>query len=127
MTHPLLDLIANRPQLLADHAQAYGELMASEVGAVSNALVRRAVLGVLGALLLAVALVLGGVALMLQAALPAGAMGAPWVLLVVPLVPLAAGAVCLVVARMGALRNPFDKIWWQVKADIALFREATHS
>jgi hypothetical protein len=127
MTHPLLDLIANRPQLLADHAQAYGELMASEVGAASNAIARRAVLTMAGAVLLAIAVGLGGVAVMLRAALPVNDMAAPWVLLVVPLVPLAAGAVCLVTARLGTLRNPFDKIWWQVKADVAMFRDATHS
>jgi hypothetical protein len=127
MTHPLLDLIANRPQLLADHAQAYGELMASEVGAASNAIARRAVLTMAGVASLAIALGLGGVAVMLRAALPVTDMAAPWVLLVVPLVPLAAGAVCLVTARLGTLRNPFDKIWWQVKADVAMFRDATHS
>lgn len=127
MTHPLLDLIANRPQLLADHAQAYGELMASEVGAVSSAIARRAVLTIVGLVLLAVAIGLGGVALMLRAAMPVTNMTAPWVLLVVPLAPLAAGAVCLVTARLGTMRNPFDKIWWQLKADVAMFRDATHS
>lgn len=127
MTHPLLDLIANRPQLLADHAQAYGELMAAEVGAVSNAIARRAVLTLVGAVLLAIAVGLGGVAVMLWAALPVNSMVAPWVLIVVPLTPLAAGAVCLVMARLGTLRNPFDKIWWQLKADVAMFRDATHS
>jgi len=127
MTHPLLDLIANRPQLLADHAQAYGELMASEVGAVSNALARRLVLTVVGVILFAAAVGLGGVAVMLRAAIPVNVMPAPWLLLVVPLAPLAAGAVCLVMARLGVLRNPFDKIWWQLKADVAMFREATHT
>lgn len=126
MSHPLLDLIANRPQLLADHAQAYGDLMVSEVEAVSNALARRAVLAVAGVVLIAVAISLGGVAIMLAAALPVNAMAAPWVLLIVPLLPLAGGGVCLVAARRGTLCNPFDRIWFQLKADIAMFREATH-
>ena len=31
MIHPLLQLIATQPQLLADHAEAYGEMLAVEV------------------------------------------------------------------------------------------------
>ena len=127
MTHPLLDLIANRPQLLADHAQAYGELMASEMGAASSALARRAALGLGAAILLAVGAVLAGIAVMLWAVVPVNAMVAPWALLVVPLLPLIGGVVCLIAARLGAMRNPFDKIWWQVKADVAMLREATPS
>lgn len=127
MTHPLLDLIANRPQLLADHAQAYGELMASEVGAASSDLARRAALGLLGVALFAVAVALGGVAVMLRAVVPLDVMVAPWVLVVTPLAPLAIAIACLVGALLGAVRNPFHKIWWQVKADVAMFQEATHS
>ncbi len=127
MTHSLLDLIANRPQLLAAHAQAYGDLVAAEVGAASNALARRAVLGISGVIMLVVAIVLGGVGLMLRAVIPVNVMAAPWVLVVVPLVPVVAGIACLVAARLWILRNPFDKVWWQLKADVAMFREATRS
>jgi hypothetical protein len=127
MTHPLLDLLANRPQLLADHAQAYGELMASEVGAASSAFARRTVLAGVAVILLAVAAVLVGVAVMLRAVMPVNMMGAPWALAAVPLVPLAGGVVCLVAARLGSLRNPFERIWWQLKADVAMLREATQS
>jgi len=127
MTHPLFDLIANRPQLLADHAQAYGELVFSEVGTVSNALARRAILAVVGGILITVAVTLVGFAVMLQAAVPVRVMPAPWVLVVVPLTPVVAGFACLVASRLVTLRNPFDKVWWQLKADVAMFREATHS
>lgn len=127
MTHPLLDLIANRPQLLADHAQAYGELVAAEVGEASNALARRVILALAGVILFALAIGLGGVAVMLRAVVPGDAMVAPWVLVVVPLLPVVAGFACLVAARLRILRNPLDKVWWQLKADVAMFREATQS
>ena len=35
MTHPVFRLIATRPQLLVDHAQAYAELLNAEIGSVA--------------------------------------------------------------------------------------------
>lgn len=74
MLHPLLHLIASRPQLLADHAAAYAELVAAEFGAETSALKRQALLGALGIGGLGVAAVLAGVAVMLWAVLPAAQM-----------------------------------------------------
>ena len=127
MNHPLLDLISNRPQLLVDHAQAYAELVAAEVGSASNALMRRAVLGAAGLGCLALAAVFAGVALMLRGVVPLAGMPAPWLLFAVPVVPFAAGAACLVAARMRPLASPFGKVWWQLKADFMMLREAAQS
>lgn len=127
MSHPLLDLISNRPQLLVDHAQAYADLVAAEVGSASSALMRRAVLGVAGVICLALAAVLGGVALLLRGTVPLAGMPAPWLLVAVPLVPFAAGAACLVAARLRPLARPFGKVWWQLKADFTMLREAAKS
>jgi len=124
MNHALLDLIENRPQLLTEHARAYAALVASEVDTVSKALIRRAALSVSGFGLLAMSAVLAGVALMLGAALPMAAMPAPWVLLVVPLVTAGCGAACLVAARREHLANPLSRVWWQLKADYTMLREA---
>jgi hypothetical protein len=44
--HPLLHLIATRPQLLADHAEAYAELVAVEIDCMSATWTRRAPLNV---------------------------------------------------------------------------------
>ena len=57
MLHPLLRLLATRPHWLAEHAEAYAELVAAEAGAAALA-VRRSVL--LGAVMLSGA----GVAMM---------------------------------------------------------------
>ena len=87
MMHPLFHLIATRPQLLADHAEAYAALVAAEAPRIAAAWKRSALLNVLALCSLAVGLVLTGVALMLVAAMPEAAMRAPWVLLAVPLLP----------------------------------------
>ena len=60
MLHPLLHLVATQPQLLADHAEAYAELVAEELGDFSVTWKRRALLN-------AVALCFGGVAAVLRA------------------------------------------------------------
>ena len=76
--HPLLHLIATRPQLLAEHAQAYAELVSTELPRASAAWKRQALLNTLAWLGFLAALLLGGVALMLWASLPLSSMPAPW-------------------------------------------------
>lgn len=121
--HPLLRLIASRPQLLADHAQAYAELVAEEIPRVSAAWKRSALFTAAAAFGTTLALGLAGVALMLWAVLPEASMRAPWALLVVPLVPLAAALACVVAARRGSERAAFDELRLQVQADIGMLRE----
>ena len=64
MLHPIFHLIANQPQLLGNHAQAYSELIGTELALQSAAWVRRALLGAVMLGLLCIAVVLAGVALM---------------------------------------------------------------
>ncbi len=122
--HPLFHLLVTRPQLLADHAEAYTELVAAEMPRVSSAWTRKAVLfGVaLGGLLLG--LTLAGVALMLWAVNPALQLPAGWALIGVPLVPLVAALACLMAARSGSEREAFEVVRQQFKADMAMLREA---
>jgi CHASE2 domain-containing sensor protein len=124
MMHPLFHLITSRPQLLADHAEAYAELVASEAPRVSAAWKRSALLNALALCSLVVGLVLAGVALMLWAVFPDPPMRAAWALLAVPLLPLAAAVACAVAAQMGGARDAFENLRQQVKADIAMLREA---
>ena len=42
--HALLTLVTRQPQLLADHAEAYGELVSAELARVSGAWKRQALL-----------------------------------------------------------------------------------
>lgn len=67
--HPLLHLLLTQPRLLADHVEAYAELVATEIGNVSVAWKRRALLNAVALCCLGVAAVLAGVALMLWAVL----------------------------------------------------------
>lgn len=125
MLDPLLHLIADRPQWLAEHAQAYAELMAAEIGAVSATWKRQAVLNGVALCSLAVAAVLAGVALMLWAVIPADQIQAPWALLAAPSIPALLALGCLWAA--GRLANPgaFDGVRRQVQADLALLREVS--
>jgi hypothetical protein len=125
MLHPLLQLIATQPQLLADHAQAYAELVAAEIDQVSVAWKRRAMLNAVALCSLAVAAVLAGVALMLWAVVPPAQIQAPWALLVAPLLPAAVALWCLVAVRSQRDGGAFDSVRRQIKADIVMLREVS--
>jgi uncharacterized membrane protein YqjE len=122
--HPLLHVIATRPQLLAEHAQAYAELVAAELPRATAAWKRQALLNGLALLSLLASLLLGGVALMLWAALPAAAMPAAWLLIAVPLLPALAGIACLIAARSGTEANLLGDLRQQLGADAKMLHEA---
>lgn len=125
--HPLLHLIATKPQLLADHAQAYGELLTTEVANLSTAWKRRAVLLVIALSSAGVSCVLAGVALMLSALMPAATAHALVVLIMVPLLPLALCVGCLFAVRSQRDGAALENVRQQFKADIAMLREASSS
>ena len=127
MWYTLLQLFAKQPQLLADHAQAYADLVTQDVGLVSRAWKRRAILSVAALCCAGVAAILVGVALMLWAAIPAVPTQALWVLILVPLTPGIAAAWCLLAARSPAGGSAFDNVRQQMKADMAMLREASAS
>lgn len=121
--HPLLRLLASEPQILGDHVSAYAEMVGDEVRKTGSAVGRRVALYGVAAVLFLVGLIFVGTALMLWAAIPAGDIHAPWLLVVVPLVPLIAGAVCFFSARKNPVESAFDKVKAQVNADMAMLRE----
>ena len=125
MLHPLLHLIASRPQLLADHAAAYAELVAAEIGAETSSLKRQALLGALGVGGLGVAAVLSGVAVMLWAVVPAAQMQAAWALFAVPLPPALLSVACLLAASKSREGGAFDGVRRQVLADRQMLREVS--
>jgi hypothetical protein len=118
--HPLLNLVATRPQLLAEHAQGYAELLADEWPRAASSWKRQAWLNTLALLSLFAATILTGLALMLWAALPGATMTAAWVLVLVPLLPLCAALACFIAARAGA-RGP-NELQRQLRADMTLLR-----
>ncbi len=123
MIHPLLHVLVTRPHLIADHVEAYAELVGDEVGKASTAWIKRLALygaaGVFGAL----GIVFVGVALMLWGSVPASGMLAPWLLVVVPLVPLVLAGVCIAMATTKSGPSAFQKIKTQFSADLSLLRE----
>ena len=120
--HPIVYVAARRPQLLAEHAKAYGDLLLEEGRRTLSSLVVHAVLyaaaGVLGLL----GLVFGGVALLLYAAIP-GELRNGWLLVALPCASMLAAGVCVVVARVLPANITLDVLGRQIKADIDMIHE----
>jgi len=125
MVHPLVRLAASRPQMLAEHAAAYVELFGEEAAAVASHLKRQVSLQLVGAGLLAIGVVLGGVAVMLWASFPT--LNSPWALALTPCVPILAGAIALRAASSKIARDPFAPLQRQLAADAAMLRQAGES
>lgn len=123
MMHPLLALIATRPQLLGEHAEAYGALVAAEFGEASAGWQRKLLLGAVALCSAGVAAVLGGVALMLWAVLPLASARAPWLLALVPGVPALVTVVCALAARRHTAAA-FGMLRQQLRADLRMLHEA---
>lgn len=122
--HPLLTLLATRPQLLLDHAQAYTTLACEEFGLARAAWRQQVLLQAVGLLGLSSAVVLAGVALMLWAVTPTAQIHALWVLWITPLIPLAGAIACLGLARKQSKVADFTNLRDQFNADMALLRSA---
>lgn len=123
MFHPIVQLLASRPDLLADHLAAYAPLVAAQAGEAASRWRRQALL-VAGQVIGVIAAVgLGGGALLLLAVVPVAQMPMPWLLLVVPLVPLAAAALCALLQRGQATPGAFALLRQQLSADAELLRQ----
>ena len=121
--HPIVYVVARRPQLLVVHAKAYGDLLLEEGRRTVSSLVLHAVLyaaaGVLGLL----GLVFGGVALLLYAAV-AGELRHGWLLVALPCASMLIAGACVVVARVLPVKVTLDVVGRQVKADIDMIHDA---
>ncbi|MDP3612143.1 MAG: hypothetical protein Q8R98_09845 [Rubrivivax sp.] len=130
----MLRLAATRPQLLADHAGAWVDLLQAECGPAVAILRRRWLLQAAACVSALIAVILGGVSLMMWAALfaqqPASTLTAA-VLWGVPLVPLILAVCCALLARAGGAEaadgGPFGALGRQFQADLALLRQAAES
>lgn len=121
--HPALSLLATRPQLLADHAQAYAALLSQESGLAYSAWRRRLLMYALALCSLGVAAVLAGVATLLWFTVvpPATALG---VLVAVPALPLLVAIICLLLARQPSQSAPFANLRRQMNEDMSMLRAA---
>lgn len=124
MIHPLLRLIATQPQLLADHAESYADLVGEELGKTTAVWKRRVLLNATALCLVGVAAVLGGVALMLWAAVPAQSIHAPWALVVGPALPALIALWC---AYEGQRETDavFKDLKQQIATDLVMLREVS--
>lgn len=126
MIHPLLRLIATKPQLLADHAEAYAGLLGEEWGKTTAEWKHRLLLNAIALCLAGVALVLGGVALMFWAVTASSNIQAPWALILVPVVPVVVALLCVFAGRKKQA-SAFGDLKQQMSADLAMLREVSPS
>jgi hypothetical protein len=123
MIHPIIKLIATRPDLLAEHAAGYGALVAAQAEEAVQQWRRNALLVAVGGVCAVVGIGLAGAALLLAAAIPAAEMPAPWALWVVPLVPLGGAGACLLWLKAQPAAWSVQALREQFAADAALWRE----
>jgi uncharacterized membrane protein YqjE len=124
MIHPLFRLLVSEPQMLADHVEAYAELVTEEVGAAAARMKRRVMMQVVSVAGFVLGAFFALLALMLWAAVPE--LRAPWVLVAVPAVLLVGGIACRLLAKtpeeetsgMKAIREQFA-------ADAAMLRSVS--
>ena len=124
--HPLLRLAVDEPQLMAEHMAAYAGLVIEEGGQALERSQRRYARQALGGIALVVGGTLVGVALMLWAALPAASLPFPWVLVVVPALPLVAAAILLTPGPVHDEPPAFARLRRQAAADLGLWRAMRH-
>ena len=126
MLNPLLRLLTTRPNLLVDHAEAYGALGLVAWQAAAEGWQRRALMAALAGCCGIVAAVLAGTAGLLWAMQPAGAALSPGGWLAIPLLPMAGALVFGWAARA----KPADSAGWslvrqQWQQDLQVLRDVT--
>jgi hypothetical protein len=124
MVHPMLKMLATRPELMAEHFGAYAELAAAEASEAAALWRGRLLWAVATGAFVLLALMFGGVSLLLLGALPREAMPAPWLLVLVPLLALALAGACWITLRSRPVAAPFAQLRQQVEVDAALMAEA---
>lgn len=117
-----LQLLAARPQLLAEHGQAYAQLLGEESGLVLDGCRRRLLWSMSAGLCALLFLMLAGVAGLLAAVLPPGPMPQPWLLVALPSLPLGVSLACWWQAARVPLQL-FVGLQQQLRADTQLLQE----
>lgn len=122
MLHALLHLFSSQPTALAEHAQAYADLVGEEFVQAKQVLRRRFVLHAVTMCGLTVGVGLAGVAMLLWAVTPPAQIHAPWLLFCVPLPPLMLALWCVYAAqsRRGSDSALFATLRQQLASDRAL-------
>ncbi|MGD9834924.1 MAG: phage holin family protein [Piscinibacter sp.] len=124
MLRPVIRLATERPEWLAEHLLAYGELAGEELGQAAAEWRRRLVWQLAALVLGAIALTLAGVAALLWIAAHDGATSVA-ALSIVPAVPAIAALACAALGRPDARATRFERVRGQLQADAAAMQEVT--
>ncbi len=116
MLHPLLRTLTAEPELLLEHAGGYLQLAGAEAQALGQAWRRRALLAACTLLAALCGLLLAGVALLLWATTPPAQHQQPWLLVLVPALPLALAAL----GTWRLLRRPPIQAFALLRAQLAI-------
>lgn len=122
MIHPAFIALARQPGLVLAHVDAYADLAAAELDEWSTRWKRRARLKLAAAVFAGLAIALAGAAALLLAAVPVSAMPMPWLLAVVPAVPLLTAAALAWRAQALPDAPPFPELRQQLAQDLATLR-----
>lgn len=121
MLHPLLRLLLGRPDLVAEHLEAYAGLAAVEAAEAASALRLKGGLALCAAACAALGTGLAGTAVLLLAALPWQQMPAPWAMALAPALPWLAAALLWRAQRRLAPDLRFLALRQQLATDRALW------
>ena len=125
--HPLLQLLVTRPDLLAEHAEAYAELTGIEIRDLVADGYRQVLLGAVALCCATVSMVLTGVALLLVLALPEARNAAWWTLVLPPGVPLLVALASYQRLRARPKTPAFATLREQLSADWQLLQKVKAS
>ncbi len=127
MLKVLLKVLLLPPGLLQSHVQGYADLISRICAQQLETLAKRCVLYALAALSLLLALVFGGMALLLWGALPLGNAPYAWVLPVLPLGLVVFAGLCWLKANSMRARQGLATIKEQIRMDMEMLRQAKES
>ena len=120
----LLKILLLPPGLLQVHAQGYADLAGQVCVGQWRVMRKRWLMYALSALSLLLALVLGGMALLLWSVTPMAGAPYPWVLLALPTGLLGVSALCWLWARHLHARPGLDKLKEQIRLDMQALGQA---
>ena len=124
MTHPALLILAKNPEILADHAEAYTDLITESLKSTMSQWRRRAVCDVAIVFCIMLSVLFAGVAAMLWGASAGPTYQGQWLLIGVPFVPLlVASGLWQVSSKRSYGADAIEIIKKQVRADLAVLRQ----
>jgi Na+/pantothenate symporter len=124
MTHPALLILAKNPEILADHAEAYTDLIAESLKRMMSQWRRRAVCDVAIVFCMMLSVLFAGVAAMLWGTSAGLNYQGQWLLIGIPVLPLiVAFGLWQVSSKRAYSTDAIEVINKQVRADLAVLRQ----